>query len=151
MALAKGELCARCTASFNIAGLPTTFGNRQWKDNIATSNAVLVDRQYRLSPPRFPEADVGRSGLLQRPARRSEPYMRENRGRTRRSTPQHVGARERSYDGNCAHQLETGSAYRKFDQSVGDPSHSAPGPPRLSQQCQEVPSRLPNMDLWWRG
>src|ERR1700748_560563 len=30
--------------SFNVAGLPTTFGNPLWKDNIATSNAVVVDR-----------------------------------------------------------------------------------------------------------
>ena len=30
--------------SFNIAGLPTTFGNPAWKDNIAAANAVLVDR-----------------------------------------------------------------------------------------------------------
>jgi amidase len=30
--------------SFNIAGLPTTWGNPEWKNNIATDNAVLVDR-----------------------------------------------------------------------------------------------------------
>ena len=30
--------------SFNVSGLPTTFGNPLWKDNIATSNAVVVDR-----------------------------------------------------------------------------------------------------------
>ncbi len=30
--------------SFNIAGLPTTFGNSIWKDNIPDHNAVLVDR-----------------------------------------------------------------------------------------------------------
>jgi amidase len=30
--------------SFNIAGLPTTFGNPIWKDNIPDHNAVLVDR-----------------------------------------------------------------------------------------------------------
>src|SRR5258706_16418222 len=44
-ALAKGELwgplhCIPMTVkeSFNISGLPTTFGNPLWKDNIATSN-----------------------------------------------------------------------------------------------------------------
>src|SRR5262249_20673924 len=50
-ALARGEswgalhgLPMTVKESFNIAGLPTTFGNSVWKDNIPTSNAVLVDR-----------------------------------------------------------------------------------------------------------
>jgi amidase len=30
--------------SFNITGLPTTFGNPLWKDNIAAENAFLIDR-----------------------------------------------------------------------------------------------------------
>jgi len=30
--------------SFNVAGLPTTFGNPLWKDNIAAGNAFLIDR-----------------------------------------------------------------------------------------------------------
>ena len=30
--------------SFNLAGLPTTFGNPMWKDNVPTANAVVVDR-----------------------------------------------------------------------------------------------------------
>jgi amidase len=30
--------------SFDVEGLPTTWGNPRWKDNIATGNAVLVDR-----------------------------------------------------------------------------------------------------------
>jgi amidase len=30
--------------SFNIAGLPTTFGNPLWKNNIAVGNAFLIDR-----------------------------------------------------------------------------------------------------------
>jgi len=30
--------------SFNVAGLPTTFGNPLWKDNIAAENAFLIDR-----------------------------------------------------------------------------------------------------------
>lgn len=32
--------------SFNIAGLPTTFGNPVWKDNIPDHNAVVVDRLH---------------------------------------------------------------------------------------------------------
>jgi len=30
--------------SFNVVGLPTTWGNPAWKDSIATENAVLVER-----------------------------------------------------------------------------------------------------------
>jgi amidase len=30
--------------SFDVAGLPSTWGNPQWKDRIATGNAVLIDR-----------------------------------------------------------------------------------------------------------
>jgi amidase len=30
--------------SFNIVGLPTTFGNPVWKDNIPPANAVVIDR-----------------------------------------------------------------------------------------------------------
>ena len=30
--------------SFNVAGLPTTFGNPLWKDNIVAANAFLIDR-----------------------------------------------------------------------------------------------------------
>src|SRR5579872_6010338 len=30
--------------SYNMTGLPTTFGNPAWKDNIAQSNAVVIDR-----------------------------------------------------------------------------------------------------------
>jgi amidase len=30
--------------SFNVAGLPTTFGNPVWKNNIAAGNAFLIDR-----------------------------------------------------------------------------------------------------------
>lgn len=50
-ALAKGEVWGplhgipmTVKELFNVAGLPTTFGNPRWKDNIATSNAVVVDR-----------------------------------------------------------------------------------------------------------
>jgi len=50
-ALARGEVWGplhgvpmTVKESFNVAGLPTTWGNPFWKDNIATDNAVLVDR-----------------------------------------------------------------------------------------------------------
>ena len=53
-ALAKGELWGplhgipmTVKESFNVAGLPTTFGNPLWKDNVATSNAVVVDRLFQ--------------------------------------------------------------------------------------------------------
>jgi amidase len=50
-ALAKGEVWGplhgvpmTVKESFNVAGLPTTWGNPPWKDKIAADNAVLVDR-----------------------------------------------------------------------------------------------------------
>src|SRR6516225_5721435 len=50
-ALARGEtwgplhgIPMTVKESFDVAGLPTTWGNPRWKDNIATGNAVLVDR-----------------------------------------------------------------------------------------------------------
>jgi amidase len=50
-ALVKGEVWGplhgipmTVKESFNVSGLPTTFGNPLWKDNIATSNAAVVDR-----------------------------------------------------------------------------------------------------------
>src|SRR3954452_7294199 len=50
-ALARGEICGplhgvpmTVKESFNVAGLPSTWGNPPWKDNIATENAVLVER-----------------------------------------------------------------------------------------------------------
>jgi Asp-tRNA(Asn)/Glu-tRNA(Gln) amidotransferase A subunit family amidase len=43
MGLLHGTMTAK--ESFNSSGLPTTFGNALWKDNIATNNAVLVARQ----------------------------------------------------------------------------------------------------------
>jgi amidase len=50
-ALARGEnwgplhgLPMTVKESFNVAGLPTTFGNPVWKDNIPAGNAVLIDR-----------------------------------------------------------------------------------------------------------
>jgi amidase len=50
-ALARGEVWGplhgvpmTVKESFNIAGLPTTWGNPLWKDNIAADNAVVVER-----------------------------------------------------------------------------------------------------------
>src|SRR6266478_1799334 len=50
-ALARGEcwgplhgIPMTVKESFNFAGLPTTFSNPLWKDNIATTNAFLIDR-----------------------------------------------------------------------------------------------------------
>jgi amidase len=50
-ALAKGEIWGSLHGvpmtvkeSFNLAGLPTTFGNPAWRDNIPATNAVVVDR-----------------------------------------------------------------------------------------------------------
>ena len=50
-ALARGEIWGplhgvpmTIKESFNVAGLPSTWGNPPWKDNIATDNAVLVER-----------------------------------------------------------------------------------------------------------
>ncbi len=50
-ALARGEVWGplhgvpmTVKESFNITGLPTTWGNPPWKDNIATENAVVVER-----------------------------------------------------------------------------------------------------------
>jgi amidase len=50
-ALARGEywgplhgIPMTVKESFNVAGLPTTFGNPLWKDNVPSSNAFLVER-----------------------------------------------------------------------------------------------------------
>ena len=50
-ALARGErwgplhgIPMTVKESFNVAGLPTTFGNALWKDNVAADNAFLIDR-----------------------------------------------------------------------------------------------------------
>jgi amidase len=50
-ALARGEIWGplhgvpmTVKESFDVEGLPSTWGNPRWKDNIATANAVLVDR-----------------------------------------------------------------------------------------------------------
>src|SRR6266853_1175285 len=44
--------------SFNVAGLPTTFGNPLWKDNIATGNAFLIDRLLRAGAIVFGKTNV---------------------------------------------------------------------------------------------
>ena len=50
-ALARGEcwgplhgIPMTVKESFNVAGLPTTFGNPLWKENIADGNAFLIER-----------------------------------------------------------------------------------------------------------
>src|SRR5438874_2721350 len=50
-ALARGEVWGplhgvpmTVKESFNVAGLPSTWGNPPWRDNIAADNAVLVER-----------------------------------------------------------------------------------------------------------
>jgi amidase len=44
--------------SFNIAGLPTTFGNPLWKDNIAAGNAFLIDRLLQAGAIIFGKTNV---------------------------------------------------------------------------------------------
>ena len=44
--------------SFNFAGLPTTFGNPLWNDNIATGNAFLIDRLLQAGAIVFGKTNV---------------------------------------------------------------------------------------------
>ena len=44
--------------SFNVAGLPTTFGNPLWKDNIAVGNAFLVERLLQAGAVVFGKTNV---------------------------------------------------------------------------------------------
>jgi amidase len=44
--------------SFNLAGLPTTFGNPLWKDNIAAENAFLIDRLLQAGAVVFGKTNV---------------------------------------------------------------------------------------------
>src|SRR5207237_3013797 len=44
--------------SFNVASLPTTFGNPLWKDNIATDNAFLIDRLLQAGAIVFGKTNV---------------------------------------------------------------------------------------------
>ena len=64
-ALARGELWGplhgipmTVKESFNVAGLPTTFGNPLWKDNIAADNAFLIDRLLQAGAIIFGKTNV---------------------------------------------------------------------------------------------
>jgi Asp-tRNA(Asn)/Glu-tRNA(Gln) amidotransferase A subunit family amidase len=43
---------------FDVAGLPTTFGNPLWKDNIATGNAFMIDRLLQAGAIIFGKTNV---------------------------------------------------------------------------------------------
>jgi amidase len=64
-ALARGEnwgplhgLPMTVKESFNVMGLPTTFGNPVWKDNIPAANAVLIDRLEQAGAVIFGKTNV---------------------------------------------------------------------------------------------
>jgi amidase len=64
-ALARGEswgplhgIPMTVKESFNVAGLPTTFGNPLWKDNVAAYNAFLVDRLLQAGAIVFGKTNV---------------------------------------------------------------------------------------------
>ncbi|HXO02541.1 MAG TPA: amidase [Stellaceae bacterium] len=64
-ALARGEnwgplhgLPMTVKESFNLAGLPTTFGNPVWKDNVPAANAVVVDRLEQAGAVIFGKTNV---------------------------------------------------------------------------------------------
>ncbi len=64
-ALARGErwgplhgIPMTVKESFNVAGLPTTFGNPIWKDNIAAGNAFLLDRLLQAGAIVFGKTNV---------------------------------------------------------------------------------------------
>ncbi|MGA8400583.1 MAG: amidase family protein, partial [Stellaceae bacterium] len=44
--------------SFNLAGLPTTFGNPAWKDNVPAANSVVVDRLQNAGAVIFGKTNV---------------------------------------------------------------------------------------------
>jgi amidase len=44
--------------SFNLAGLPTTFGNPVWKDNVPAANSVVVDRLQNAGAVIFGKTNV---------------------------------------------------------------------------------------------
>jgi amidase len=65
IALARGErwgplhgIPMTVKESFNIAGLPTTFGNPLWEDNIADGNAFLIDRLLQAGAVVFGKTNV---------------------------------------------------------------------------------------------
>ncbi|BAT57626.1 glutamyl-tRNA(Gln) amidotransferase subunit A [Variibacter gotjawalensis] len=64
-ALAKGEVWGPLHGvpmtfkeSYDITGLPTTWGNPDWKDNIATKNALSVDRMQNAGVVVFGKTNV---------------------------------------------------------------------------------------------
>jgi len=64
-ALARGErwgplhgIPMTVKESFNVAGLPTTFGNPLWKDNIPGGNAFLIDRLLQAGAVVFGKTNV---------------------------------------------------------------------------------------------
>ncbi len=64
-ALARGELWGplhgipmTVKELFNVAGLPTTFGNPLWQDNIAAGNAFLIDRLLQAGAVVFGKTNV---------------------------------------------------------------------------------------------
>jgi amidase len=64
-ALARGErwgplhgIPMTVKESFNVAGLPTTFGNPLWKENIAAGNAFLIDRLLKAGAIVFGKTNV---------------------------------------------------------------------------------------------
>src|SRR6516165_3034438 len=64
-ALARGEcwgplhgIPMTVKESFNIAGLPTTFGNPLWKENIADGNAFLIERLLQAGAIIFGKTNV---------------------------------------------------------------------------------------------
>lgn len=64
-ALARGErwgplhgIPMTVKESFNVAGLPTTFGNPLWKDNIAAGNAYLIERLLQAGAIVFGKTNV---------------------------------------------------------------------------------------------
>src|SRR5437016_1800210 len=64
-ALARGErwgplhgIPMTVKESFNVAGLPTTFGNPLWRDNIADGNAFLIDRLLQAGAIVFGKTNV---------------------------------------------------------------------------------------------
>jgi amidase len=64
-ALARGErwgplhgIPMTVKESFNVAGLPTTFGNPLWKNNIAADNAFLIDRLLQAGAIVFGKTNV---------------------------------------------------------------------------------------------
>ena len=64
-ALARGErwgplhgIPMTVKESFNVSGLPTTFGNPLWKDNIAAGDAFLIDRLRQAGAVVFGKTNV---------------------------------------------------------------------------------------------